>query len=877
MPRLSSSQRRLRMSTILLLLISMLVSLTMPFMPRAAASTRTARITAATQDASPSPQVPVIAPGQAYQQTNLVSDLFGVAFIQDPELVNPWGIAQAPASAFGVANNRTSIAGFYGGGSLDFPLEFNSSVTIPDRLPTGAVANGSSDFVITSGSASAPARFIFASETGNILAWSPTVPANSTAAQIVATQPALYTGLAIGATGGNNFLYAVNFGGDTIDVFDKNFARTTLAGNFTDPTIPRTSRDSFSPFNIQNLGGTLYVSYAKTGAVGVGVNGPGNGFVSRFDTNGVFLGRVVSNGPLDAPWGMAIAPPSFGVFANALLVGNVSPKGRISAFDPTTGAFLGQLQNEAGSPIEIDGLRAITFGNDSLGSDPSTLYFTADTGGEGEHGIFGSLKPTTASATSLIQFGADQYAISEGSGHIDITVLRSGDASGTATVNVATFDETLPGHASQNSDYEIALGTLHFNPGETSKTLRVLVVDDKFVEGDETVNLILSNPTGAGVGLGSQNTAELKILDNDSSPSTTNPIDDAQFFVRQQYLDFLNREPDPSGFAFWTNQITACGSDAACIEQKRVNVSAAFFLSVEFQRTGMLAYLAERAAFGPRPNYGQFELDTQAIQKGFVFGQPGADAQLEANKQAFFNDFVARPEFVSAFGTAPNDLYVDILLQRANLQNGRTFLTQLTGSQEVPPNTSRAFGTALFILGADETTALASVSFTPLTGSQTAADINGPASSGVNAPAIISLPNGSFRDVPVSLTPTQVQQLKAGQLYINIHSTGFPGGELRGQLPSTAFRDSLVAGLNAGTETRATVLRKVAESQEFANNEFVDAFVLMQYFGYLRRDPDNAGFNFWRNKLLVFNGDFVNAEMVKAFITSNEYRQRFGL
>src|SRR5205807_1832502 len=147
----------------------------------------------------------------------------------------------------------------------------------------------------------------------------------------------------------------------------------------------------------------------------------------------------------------------------------------------------------------------------------------------------------------------------------------------------------------------------------------------------------------------SPNAATLKITDNDTVVITSNPIDDATFFVRQQYLDFLNREPDAAGLAFWTSQITSCGADAACISLKRINVSAAFFLSIEFQKTGMLSYLTNKAAFNAVPLYGVFEKDTQALQRDLTFGTPTFDAQLEANKQAYFNDFVARPDFIAQY------------------------------------------------------------------------------------------------------------------------------------------------------------------------------------------------------------------------------------
>lgn len=644
------------------------------------------------------------------------------------------------------------------------------TVTIPGGLPTGTVFNGANDFNVTPPmGVPAPARFMFASETGNITAWQ---TALGTTAQIVASQPGHdYTGLAIANNGSGNFLYAADFANGTIDVFNSSFALQPAASfPFVDPTIPTTSGNTYHPFNVQNIGGSIYVMYAKVGTDGDAEPGVGNGFVRRFNTNGVLdLTFGINNGPLNAPWGCAVAPGNFGLFSGDLLIGNFGEGNpSIHAFSVTTGAFLDTIQDESGNGIEIDELWALTVGNGGNGGDPNTVYFSAGPAEE-EHGLFGSIKQTTESATSLIQFSTDTYAIGEGTGKIQITVTRSGDASGAATVNYNTFDESQVGHASQKSDYEIALGKVSFAPGETSKTFDVLIVDDKFIEGDEIINLALSNATGAGVGLGTPHEAEITIADDDVAPPY-NPIDDVPFFVRQQYLDFLNREPDASGFAFWTGELFACGSNPECIEVKRINVSAAFFLSTEFQQSGMAAYLTHRAAFGatasgsPGPVlYSDFMRDLQAIDRGVIVGQPGADAQLEANKEAFYDDFVTRPQFVVKYpATQTNDQYVDALLASAGL---------------------------------------------PITGS---------------------------------------------------------------------FRDSLVAGLNNGDETRATVLRLVSEQDALKTAEFNKAFVFMEYFGYLRRDADTAGFNFWLNKLNAFNGNFINSEMVKAFITSSEYRQRFG-
>ncbi|HEV7681950.1 MAG TPA: TIGR03118 family protein [Pyrinomonadaceae bacterium] len=911
----------------------------------------TAKPTHAAKPSSPEGQQPnapniiVIPPGSAYRQTNFVSDIPGLAPVLDPLLVNPWGISATASSPFWVANNGTSTTQLIRGDVGGAPVVLNASpqtVTIPGGLPTGTVASPTAtDFVLPGACASAPcgANFLFASITGNITGWDPNAPAaGSTTAVIAASHPGhVYTGLAI-ANNGTNHLYAADFANGAIDVYDASFALQPAASfPFVDPTIPTTMGNTYHPFNIQAIGGSLYVMYAKVDPMtGLDEEGVGNGFVRRFNTNGVRdLTFGINNGALNSPWGITLAPATFGIFGGALLVGNFGEGNpSIHAYNPTTGAFLGTLQDESGNGIEIDELWALQVGNGGAGGDVNSVYFSSGPAEE-EHGLFGKLNPTTASATSLIQFATDEFVIGEGSGHIDVTVTRAGDASGSATVNFNTFDESQVDHASQKSDYEIALTKLTFQPGETSKTVRILVVDDNFDENDETLDLALSNPTGSGVGLGSPNHAEVKISDNDTGAPVTNPIDDTNFFVRQHYLDFLNREPDTAGLAFWTNEITACGANATCISMKRVNVSAAFFLSIEFQKTGYLAYLTHRAAFGasssgsPAPIlYGDFQAEAQALGKDFIFGQTGSDAVLEANKVAYFNNFITKPDFVAKYpATLTNEQYVDNLLAVANLTPSevRVFTVNLTNGQEVPPAVPTttggaarpaSSGTARFQLNSAQTamTFSATINNIDVTTAQTA-DTNdnliaahihaGPTvAPGVNGPVVwgffgapfndnnpndqVFFPNpgvgGTFSgkwDAPEGNATTlaaQLTNLREGRAYINFHTRQFGGGEIRGNFPAaTAFRDSLVAGLNATTETRATVLRKIAEADELQTREFNAAFVTMEYFGYLRRDPDTSGFNFWLNKLNAFNGNFVNAEMVKAFIQASEYRQRFGI
>ncbi len=697
-----------------------------------------------------------------YLQTNFVSDLPGLAQLQDPLLVNPWGVAFSATSPFWTANNGSSAATLYGGDVGGSPFFKNVlNVSIPGSLPTGVIFNGSVDFIITSGGGTGPARFIFSSITGNINAWRA-----GTSSNIVVSQPGhVYTGLAIGNNGTANFIYAADFAHNKIDVFDKNFAAATLAGSFTDPTLP----SGFATYNIQNLAGKLYVTYAKVNTTtGRDDPGAGNGFVSVFDTNGVFQQRLISNGPLNSPWGITVAPAGFGAFPNALLVGNFGD-GRINCFNQTTGAFLGTLNDELGSPISIPGLWALNFGNGVGLGDTGTLYFSAGYDTE-HHGLFGSLKPSSP-ATTQVQLNQPLLSVNENGTVINVGLTRSGDVTAAAVVHYATYDSNaplaapLPGQASQQSDYEISLGTVTFNPGQTIRNFQVFIVDDALVEGPEVFYVAILNPSGTAIG--SPSVCKIIINDNDSVTPTTNPIDDSTFFVRQHYLDFLDREPDTN---FWVNNIESCGSDANCRALKRIDTSAAFFLSIEFQKTGLVSYLSSKAAFGVSPFYGRFELDTQALQKNLVFGTPGFDTTLENNKTNYFNDFVTRPEFLTKYPTS---------------QNGSDFIDALIATVQ--------------------------------------------AGSGVN------------------LTPRRPDLVN----------------------------EYLLGATQA--QSRARVIRKVTEYPEYIAAELNRAFVTMEYFGYLRRDPDTAGFTFWLNKLNSFGGDFRAAEMVKAFLSSSEYRQRFGL
>jgi uncharacterized protein (TIGR03118 family) len=340
-----------------------------------------------------------------YIQRNLVSDVPLLADFTDPNLVNPWGIAISAASPFWLCDNRTGLSTLYTA-SATVPAGTVSTTVIAIPPPAGRTSPGGTCTGIVVGSAPAfavtpgnPASFIFATQDGTISGWNRTADATHAIKMVDnSASGAVYDGLAIGTNSTGTFLYAANFHSGTIDVFDSNFAKATLAGSFTDPSVAA----GFAPFNIQNLGGKLYVTYAKQDATKtIDVAGAGNGYVAIFDTNGNLLQHLVSNGPLDSPWGVAIAPASFGAFANDLLVGNFRD-GTINAFDASSGAFLGLLSYPNGNPIVNLGIWGLQFGNGGSGGLADTLYFDAGISvlGSGiqSHGLFASITFSAAAA-----------------------------------------------------------------------------------------------------------------------------------------------------------------------------------------------------------------------------------------------------------------------------------------------------------------------------------------------------------------------------------------------------------------------------------------------------------------------------------------------
>jgi hypothetical protein len=346
--------------------------------------------------------------------------------------------------------------------------------------------------------------------------------------------------------------------------------------------------------------------------------------------------------------------------------------------------------------------------------------------------------------------------VSEGSPRVDITVNRSGDTTSSAAVSFATNDgagltncNVFNGIASPRCDYENTQGTMSFAAGETSKSFSIAIVDDSYAEGTETFTVGLNTPGGAT--LGAQSTATVTITDNEAT-NGPNPIDQTNFFVRQQYIDFLGREPDPPGFAGWVSTINNCSGDTTQCD--RIHVSQLFFESAEFQQRGYFVYRFYPVAFGRKPDYSEFVPDLARVS-GFLDAN-----QLEAAKVQFIADFMARPAFVSAYSF---------------------------------PNT----------------------------------------------------PTGNQQYVDALLTTAGV---------------------------TSSNRQSMIDALNNATTTRAIVLRQIVESVEVSNKYNHQAYAVMEYFGYLRRQPDA----FYLDWIAVLDQSNNPRGMVTGFVTSQEYRNRFG-
>jgi hypothetical protein len=420
----------------------------------------------------------------------------------------------------------------------------------------------------------------------------------------------------------------------------------------------------------------------------------------------------------------------------------------------TYSTYLGGSGNDTALALAVDSANSMYLTGRTASTNFPTLNPAQSTNGGGSQDAFVTkISDPPAPVTSTVQFEPATYDVTEDLTFVAVKVTRTGDTSTAANVDFATNDGT----ALQRTDYTIALGTLRFAPGETEKTLNLLVNEDSYVEGLETFTVALSNPTG-NASLGATPTATVRITDDATEPST-NVIDDPQIFIGQHYHDFLNRQADAGGMAYWTNEITKCGSNQACINSRRIGVSAAYFIEMEFQDRGAFIHYLNRAGLGRRPTYLEFTRDRSFLPAG---------ANLAADMLTLATDFVQRSEFTARYGPGlTREGFVDALLQ--NVQQ----------------------------------------------------------TSGLNL---------------------------------------------------TSRRSELLTEYDAGgnqTQSRARVLLKLIGYTEYKGAEYNGAFVLSQYFAYLRRDPDESGYQFWLN---VLNNNVPGnyRALVCAFITSAEYQSRFS-
>jgi uncharacterized protein (TIGR03118 family) len=377
----------------------------------------------------------------SYFVHNLVADQPGVADHTDPNLVNPWGNAFSATIRFWVGNNGSSTSTLYDGSGTP-----NPSIIVQIPSPGGVATGGAVSGVMVNSTATAflltPAKqsqFAFCAEDGLISGWNSAVDA--THAQVLldnSKNNSVYKGCAIAIpTGGTPQMYVANFDSGKVEVYDQTMK--PVAASFVNPAIPA----AFAPFDIAVLGGKVYVAYAMPDAEKHDdVAGPGNGYVSVYDLSGNLVGPTISGGNLNSPWGLAIAPATFGDFSGALLVGNFGD-GKINAYNVSTGALMGTLNDAHGSPLVIPRLWSLNFGNNGRNTDPATLYFTAGPDGE-SHGLLGSIQAAPAFTTANLMNGAS-FSTALGP-NTWVSIVKGGGLSATTRSWLSTdfIGNTLP-------------------------------------------------------------------------------------------------------------------------------------------------------------------------------------------------------------------------------------------------------------------------------------------------------------------------------------------------------------------------------------------------------------------------------------------------
>jgi hypothetical protein len=590
--------------------------------------------------------------------------------------------------------------------------------------------------IISSGNLTAPLEVVSGTTTGQGNFGQVTIDNGATMKQNATLTP------------NGNFLIA---SGGTLDIFNNflEFQGTTFTNNGA------VANTTGGQLDFKGIGGSASTTQAIAGTGTWGSAGPTAAInvinSTTVDANGAAIngiaGLTIASGSTLKNQGTGSLTLAGGVTNNGTIQFN---GGGVACGDATKILIRSSV---AGTQRAWSGSGTFSMTDVDVKDQAGSATITA-TGGvnSGNNGVNWSFTPC-ALPTPTTQFSAPLFIVGEGDLRVNITVTRTGDTSGASSVGFATIDDAgltncnvFNGTASPRCDYENTIGTLSWAAGDASpKTFSVAIVDDSYAEGTETFRVTLSNPTGATLGI--QSTASVMIVDNDTTTGP-NPIDNTDFFVRQQYLDFLGREPDPPGFAGWTSTINNCSGDTTQCD--RIHVSQLFFQSEEFQSRGYFVYRFYPVAFGRKPDYSEFVVDLARVS-GFLDAN-----QLEAAKAQFITDFMARTAFVSTYNSLTNQQYVDALLNTAGV--------------------------------------------------------------------------------------------------------------------TLSSRQSMIDGLNNSTMTRAQVLRQIVESTEVSTKYNHQAYAVMEYFGYLRRQPDS----FYLQWIAVLDSTNNPRGMVTGFVTSQEYRNRFG-
>ncbi len=743
-----------------------------------------------------------------YSQHNLVSDIPGLADQADPLLLNAWGMAASGSSPWWVSDNHSGFATLY-----DFNGVIQSLVVFvppaaggtPPAAPTGMLFNGTTNFEVAPGT---PGRFIFCSEDGTISAW-----ANGTNAIRMVDKSAsgsIYKGITLATTNGSSFLYAADFHNGKVDVFDGTFSPIVIAGGFLDPTLPA----GYAPFGIRAIGGLIYVSYAlQDGAGEDDVPGAGNGFVDVFDVNGQLQKRLITQGNLNSPWGLIQAPAGFGDFSGALLVGNFGD-GKINAYDISTGNLLGQLQDAKGNAISISGLWDIQFGNGGRAGPTNVLYFSAGiSAGDGveSHGLFGSLtaiapvqfKPISANGLAVNLSwtgGAGPYLLQKRTSLTETSwfnVLTTPQQSAIVPADgESAYYRLVDGVSNQVTAFAALLNAASEVPTNGSLGTGVALLS---IEGSNlTYNVVfsgLSSPAQAGhIHASGGPTNSVGVIIPFTVPATTAGTISGSVVLSSSQLTniftgraYVNIHTPTNGAGEIRGQIMPLHvrvdvdgpSEVPNVGSSGIGSGFLTFLGSEMLYNINFARLTSSATMAHV--HGPADATHTAPVLFPLSGATNTSGTLSGSQ-------ILTPTDVDKILSGNTYINIHTLTNGGGEIRGQILPQQyqviMTAAGEGPSVVSEGFGHGLLSVAGGQLNY--SFGYAGLNSPASAGHIHGPAdalhTSGVIIP--FSFTPGTSGTITGTATPTAdiLKYLVTGLTYANIHTTNYPGGEIRGQI-----------------------------------------------------------------------------------------------